>query len=60
MLKVPVTASTVPLIYTAQKITTGHAMCTEHTTDLLNILFGAAKLWQNSVGMHVGNMKFST
>lgn len=29
------------LIYTNQKIITGHAMCTVHTTDLLNLLCGA-------------------
>ena len=31
-----------------------------YTTDLLNILFGAAKLWQNSVSTRAGNKKFST
>jgi hypothetical protein len=34
-------------------------MCTVHTIDFLNILFGAAKLWKNLVGMHAGNKKFS-
>jgi len=46
------------LIYAAQKTLTGHAMCAVHTTDLLNILFGAVKLRQNSVSMHAGNKKF--